>query len=69
MDPSNPMWPVGMSDLMTDANGIPQQQQTSPTGSQQQQEQQQQQQQINPAFMAGGSVFMGNGTPERNTMM
>ncbi|EKG21814.1 Transcription factor fungi [Macrophomina phaseolina MS6] len=65
MDPSNPVWPMGIPDLMSDTNGLPTQQQSSPNGSQQQQ---QQQSQINPAFMGGGSVFMGNGTPERNTM-
>lgn len=56
---------MGIPDLMSDTNGLPTQQQSSPNGSQQQQ---QQQSQINPAFMGGGSVFMGNGTPERNTM-
>ncbi|OJD30921.1 c6 transcription factor [Diplodia corticola] len=65
MDPSNPMWPMGMPDLMSDASAMPQQpQQQSPTSSQPQQ-----QQPVNTAFMGGGSVFMGNGTPERNTMM
>lgn len=65
MDPSNNMWPMGLPDLMTDANGLPQQQQQA----QGPQQPSQQQQPINPAFMGTGSVFMGNGTPERNPMM
>lgn len=66
MDASNPMWPMGLPDLMNDANGLPQQpqQQQSPQSSQPQQ-----QPPINSTFMGSGSVFMGNGTPERNTMM